>query len=265
MGIARPNRAPLRGLVASLILTAALSAGWNTPAAAQDLDTRARTLASLRAEVEALSTEVNLAKEDLRGQLRSIDTRIAEADSEIRREEVRLTQLEGEAERLRQLIAAQGANADVLAPAVLDGIGSLRRVIDGGLPYRLDERRAALAELETGLTSGNLSAEDAAARLWGLAEDELRLARENGLDKQVVVVDGAEILVEVARLGMVALYYRTDDGRYGAARRDGATWTWSAIDGADAQAQLSDLFDALDKGIRVGWFELPPALAEVSR
>lgn len=246
-------------------LALAGTAAWGA-----DLSGRAENLARLRAEVEALATEVSLAKEDLRARLRSIDTRVAEAESEIRREEVRLTQLEGEAERTRQLISAQGANADVLVPAVEDGLASMRAVVAGGLPYRVDERLEALAELEAGLEGGSLSAEDAAARLWGLAEDELRLTKENGLDKQVITLEGEELLVQVARLGMVALYFRTEDGRVGRAARgaDGA-WTWVTLEGAEEQAQLADLFDALDKGIRVGWFELPyaigplPAVSEV--
>lgn len=237
------------------------SAAW-----AADLSGRAENLARLRAEVEELATEVSLAKEDLRARLRSIDTRIAEAESEIRREEVRLTQLEGDAERTRQLISAQGASADVLGPAVRDGLASMRAVVGTGLPYRTEERLAALDELEAGLDAGTLSAEDAAARLWGLAEDELRLTKENGLDKQVITLDGEELLVRVARLGMVALYFQTEDGRVGKAVRgaDGS-WSWLTLSGAEEQAQLYDLFDALDKGIRVGWFELPYALGEVAR
>ncbi len=265
-----PSKSP-RGSVSRRLLVAGVVAGsvLVSPALAQEgssgLDSRAENLAQLRAEVEELSTEVSLAKEDMRARLRSIDSRVAEAESEIRREEVRLTQLEGDAERTRQLIASQGANADVLTPAVRDGIVDLRGAVEVGIPYRTEERLASVAEIEEGLDAGTMSAEDAAARLWGFAEDELRLTKENGLDKQVITLDGEEMLVEVARIGMVALYFMTEDGRMGYAARSGDGWTWKRVQGQEPEAQLADLFDALDKGIRVGWFELPSPELEVSR
>ena len=254
------QRRPWR--VGGLVLLCALT---GSALAQDDLGSRAENLARLRGDVEALSTEVELAKEDLRARLRSIDTRVAEAESEIRREEVRLTQLEGDAERTRQLISSQGANADVLTPAVRDGIVALRGAVEGGLPYRTEERLAAIAEIEAGLDGGTVSAEDAGARLWGLSEDELRLTKENGLDKQVIVLDGQEMLVQVARIGMVALYFQTEDGRMGFAQKSGGAWTWVMVTKTEEQAQVADLFDALNKGIRVGWFELPYALTEVKR
>ena len=74
-------------------------------------------------------------------------------------------------------------------------------------------------------------------------------------------MDGEETLVDVARLGMIAMYYRTPEGTYGQAIPDGDSWSWSPVTGSEDAMQVADLFDALSQGIRVGAFTLPNPLA----
>ena len=104
----------------------------------------------------------------------------------------------------------------------------------------------------------------AAARVWAFAEDERRLSRENVLDRQVISLDGEEVLVDVARLGMVAMYWRAPDGRVGQSRRSESGWTQQRLESAQAE-QVEVLFDSLANGIRSGVFELPGLLAEVEK
>ena len=102
-----------------------------------------------------------------------------------------------------------------------------------------------------------MTPESAAARLWAFVEDELRLSRENALDRQVIPLPEGEVLAEVARLGMVALYFRTDGGLTGAAvPRDGG-YAWEVITDRDDQKAVAALFEKLRHGVRTGAFTLP--------
>jgi hypothetical protein len=73
------------------------------------------------------------------------------------------------------------------------------------------------------------------------------------MDRQVIAVDGQERLVDVAHVGMVALYAR-DGHRFLQAIRSDGGWTWQQT--ADPQG-IAGLFDALDKQVNSGFFTLP--------
>ena len=86
----------------------------------------------------------------------------------------------------------------------------------------------------------------------------------------IIPLDGQEVLADVARVGMVLLYFRAPDGRTGRAVHEREGWRWVAYDastpsGREQDLQVRALFDALAKQIKGGFFHLPNALvAEVS-
>ena len=231
---------------------------WMTPAHA---DERGARLAELRAEAEALHSEVSRERADLDADLADLDTRRREIELEADRERLALDKLNQRIADARAEDAGSGEQFDGLQPVLFEGITTLRARIGAGIPFRREERLAALDALETGLRSHTLSPDRAASRLWQQVEDELSLSRENSLDRQVIEIDGTENLAEVARLGMIAMYWRTEDGRLGWFGSDGRTLPAST---RAERAQIDALFTALDRRIRSGWFELP-GLPEATR
>lgn len=249
----------MHGLLLGLMLLA-------TPAGAADPSTAARTLSALRAEVEALSARLAEEQEERSTRQRALAVQQAELEAQIRREELRLAQAEAALDRKREELAGSAAASEQLRPAVAQSFAAVDRALDSSLPYRLDERRRALQELRAQFDDGLLAPESAAARLWAFVEDERRLARENSLDRQVIVLDGQELLVQVARLGQVALLFQAEDGRCGWAARGAGGWTWTATTDAADRARITAIFEDLGKQIRVGWFEVPgPAIAHLER
>lgn len=236
-------------------------AGGSGVAWAQDaLTARAERLAALRAEVASTTAELTRVKEDARGRLRSLDTQLAELEGQVRREELRSAQLTDELDRLRASTAARAAGAQALTPAVLDGCGAIRAAIAAGPPFHRNERLAAVDEISTGVSGGLLAADTAAGRLWSVVEDERRLARENGLDRQVVELGSESLLADVAHLGLLAVYFQSPDGRAGLAEKRGDTWTWREVTAPDERRAIASLFTSLRKGLRSGWNVLPNPL-----
>ncbi len=232
----------------------------SSPAASADTTRQAERLAALRAEVEALSDAVQADKDAVRGELRALEAQRVDLEVQLRREELRLERLVEEEARIQAAIRASSTGSEGIKNAVGDGIAMVRDTVAGGLPFQQEARLAALATLETQLADGALPPEQVAARLWAFAEDERRLRRENALARQLAVIDGEEALVDVARLGMVAMYWRSPDGRVGQVVRTGGDWAWRPLADPAAQVQVAALFDALERGIRTGWFPLPAPL-----
>jgi len=238
-----------------LLLLLLLSA----PAGAADLTAQAEALATLRAEVETLGEQLERAQAEQRSQLRALAGTQAELSAQLRREELRLAQIGTRLDEAKAALAEQGTDAELQA-AVLNAAEELKAGIAGGLPFRAEERAAAVATLQESIGSGLLKPERAVPRLWALVEDELRLAREVGLQRQAIPLDGSEMLVEVAHVGLVSVYFATADGRVGVAERAGTDWTWSVLADRVAQEHVTELFDQLRKNVREGWFDLPGAL-----
>jgi hypothetical protein len=180
-----------------------------------------------------------------------------EIEVQSRREELRLAQIEDESAARRTELAGFASRGDTLTPTLLASIAEVRGHVAGGLPFHVPERLAELDKLAGELRDGLVTPEAGGARLWAFLEDELRLVRENGLDRQIVPVDGAEVLADVARLGMVAIYYRTDGGVVGMAVSHDGAWSWRRIDSRDDQKAVEALFEKMRHGVRSGAFALP--------
>lgn len=231
-------------------------------AAERDYETLAAELARLRSEVESLSTEIQDVQSEKRNKLRNISNQRAQLEAEIQREELRVKQLRQSLEEIRERVRQQGELQRELKPSVLEAIEVLRAPIRDGIPFRTSERLAELDKLKKELEDDIVAPSNATARLWSLVEDELRLARENGMYAQTIALNGEDVLVDVARVGMVMLYFRTPDEEFGYAARDGSDWTYVLYDSSVAIQQAEAFFDSLEKRVRVGFFELPAAIDE---
>lgn len=252
-----------RSLIASSVLMGAL--GFALPARAADLEKMAGELARLRADVETLTGDLDEMKADERQRLQALGQQKAGLETEVQREELRLQQMRAELERVRERVREAGALEASLKPAVLSAIEAVSGPVRAGLPFRVEERIADLDRLRKELEADEVLPSVAASRLWSRVEDELRLTRENGLYQQVISVEGREVLADVARIGMVMMFFRTDEGQFGRAVKNGSHWSFETY-GEDAQKErLKALFEAMEKQIRVGFFEIPNALNEAAR
>lgn len=221
----------------------------------------AEELVRLRGEVESLSAKLSLKEEDLRHRVRSLAQRRAELELELQRDGLELKQLQHSQKQQLEKIAKLSEGAQHLAPAVQHAIEEIRQYINSALPFRPEERLLDVKKLEDDLLAKRLTPESAVGRLWSVVEDEIRLLRESGLYRQVITIDNQRRLADVAKVGMVMLFFRTQEGEVGRAvkARDGR-WFYAKYTKSTAQKQVSALFESFKKQIRSGFFTLPNAL-----
>ncbi len=239
-----------------------LARGGDGVAEPDPTDGLARELVQKRGAVEKLSSELELAKGAEREALRALAQQRADVER-------RLKALEHEREELDRALAereaaasAREAGRKALTPLVVRHLDALAGYVKGALPFKTAERVQALEELKREVEAGRTSPEQALSRLWSALEDELRLTRDTGLYRQQLDVDGTPQLVDVAKLGMVLLYVRTLDGRFGfAAPDEKGAWRAVLVTAPDPQARIRRLFEALDGHARQGHFALPNPLA----
>ncbi len=243
------------------VVTAASIASLQATADPSQLAAR---LAQLRGDVETLAQDLSTKSAESKEAIRSLARQRADLELEVQREETRVQKLSAAIAKRRAEIQAEKEKSDRHVPLYKDAIVKVREYVNTTMPFRRDERLAALDKIDEQYKAGLVTAGRALSRLWSFVEDEFRMTRENGLYKQTVTVDGEERLAEVVRLGMVMMFYKTDDGDTGrAVQRDGQ-WSFEAINNPDEQRAILDLFSSFKKQIRVGYFELPNALPQLS-
>ena len=248
------------------VLLGVCLAGACAPALAQDeADNLARELIRLRGEVEQLNAELELLREEQRVGLAALNQQRAELTNSAERQRLAAREAREKLEARQAEIAAISLTGDTLKPALLQAIADLEAQIRGGLPFKVEERLGELDAFRAQLQNGTLPPQRGVNRLWAFYEDEFRLSRDNSLHSQTIDLGGERVLADVAKLGSMNLYFRTRDGRFGLAQRQPQGWGFVVLEDAAAIARVRELFDALGKQIRQGWFELPLAATGAAR
>lgn len=226
------------------------------------LDTLAEQVSRLRGEIEALDAKLQEQRESRRAQLRTLSTRRGAVELELQREELRARQLAERAARAEERARTSEARREHLARATLTAIGLLRPTLDVGVPFQTEQRRSAFEALLRALEARGVDPSAAIAQAWEWIDGELDLRRKSELSQQAVTLDGQVVLADVARIGLIALYFRTPDGRYGLARRHGDEWRWEVLAAPEDGQRLAALFSALEGGETRGLFVLPGAVTQ---
>ena len=244
------------------ILMSALTLGI-VPADAHALEVEklATALAELRGDIEDLSASIDDQKRRGRTTVQALELRKAELEATHRRLETRVNALSAKKAGLDEKQASHQKKRTALNAATQSALKRVRAYVAQGLPFRVTERLAELDELEAQLAQKKIAPIRALGMLWERVEDELRLTRESGLDRQVVTVDGQEFLTPVIRVGMLMLFYLTDEGVAGRAVKQDGQWSWQPYEGDGQTQQVASLFDSFKKRIRVGLFDVPNAVA----
>ena len=243
------------------IFIAALLGGLASPGFADSWESVSETMSTLRSELSVLSAQVKDQESAHIAHMRSLRMQHAELELQMRRERAKLEEIEtGLSQAELQLDDTEFSSA--LEQQVEQTLVQLKAQIEQGIPFRQTERLMALDQVQDDMRSQKLSAQKATLQLWGLMEDERRLSRENSVDRQIIRLNDQDVQVQVARLGLVALFFYTEDGEAGYAKRNGTDWTWVIINQSSQVEHVRRLVDSLSKGVRTGRFELPIAAFE---
>jgi len=249
---------PVPTLAIAVLLTAGLFCA--PEGRAQSDDTLAERLITLRGQVDELQGELDVRREEHKNRMAYLTAQLSELEASRDRERLRVTQLEEDLAEMQAEIAEAGVSSENLTPFLKNQIAALREQVRTGFPFKVRERLAELEELETQLDNGVVSAQRGVNRLWAFIEDEFRISRENAIYSQSIALEGDNVLVDVAKIGSVMMYFRTRDLQYGRAVQTPQGWRFERLDSAKDQELVARLFDSLRKQIRQGYFELPEAL-----
>jgi hypothetical protein len=224
------------------------------------VESLAERLIELRGQLDQLQSELDLRREEHKNRMVYLTAQLGDLEGNRDREALRVKQLQEDVDGMRSQIADAGLGSGALTPFVLDQVTALREQVRTGFPFKVAERLAELGEIKTRLESGVVTAQRSVNRLWAFIEDEIRSSRENAIYSQSILLDGRNVLVDIAKLGNAMMFFRTRDLDYGRAVYGANGWRFELLESAAEKEQVALLFDSLRKQIRQGYFELPATL-----
>lgn len=223
----------------------------------QSLKNISQELVEIRQQIESLHTEISFEKDSYKDQMRSYSNQKSDLDVRISRADLNVKDLERELKKLAEMNKQKSQGLEDISPVLKSAIAQLRDSVATSLPFKLEQRLAALDEIEHRLDTGIITPNKAANQLWAFVEDELMLGKSSGLYNDTLNVEGQETLVKVLRIGKIAMFYKTQDEQFGIVQKHGAKWQQQTLVEQDNIAQLEQLFDSFSKNIRNGQFQTP--------
>ncbi len=241
----------LFGMLVLLFLSAPVVRG-------SSLENLAKSLAKIRGEVETLQTQLDTEKDKHSSRMSALTSQLADLSVEERRQKLAVEKLQHSIEKIGADAKQAEQSGESLKPVLIELLNDYKRHIQTSFPFKMEDRIKAINDLENNVANQLVDPNKAVNQAWSLIEDEIRLSKENGIYQQTVMLDGEKILVDIAKLGTVFLFFQTRDNRVGMAKRsvDGG-WKFETVEDTGDIQRITKLFDSLKKQIRQGYFELP--------
>ena len=240
------------GLAALLLAPAANAAQTNKELV--------NSIIALRGDVETLYTDIKENKERYNSEMKSLSLQITDSEAQINRENTSLKLAQSELQKITTQIQETSSGNVELKPLVLNAIALLEQSILEGIPFMVEGRVSALHKIKADLEEGLITNEKALSLAWINYDDTIRLTKEIGLFKQQIDFKGQKVLAQIAKLGSVAMFFSTPSNEVGFVVKKGGVYEYKHITNPEDVKKIVALFDALQKQIRTGFFELPNAL-----
>jgi len=246
----------LTSLAVSFSFSASLALASDT-----QIEGMAKDLIHLRGEVEELQAKIDNKKETHKNRMGSLAVQRTDLETQLQRQSLELKQIKSSLKEAQQRSSKDGIEGKDLKPLVINAISDIKKSIASGIPFKTAERLAQLSELSDQIELDLLPAHKAVNRLWAFVDDEIRLTKESGIYRQPINIDGKDVLADIARIGMVLMYFQNGDDTFGKVVKVNNEWLFVRVYDAKERTQVSRLFDSLKKQIRSGQFTLPNSLA----
>ena len=220
----------------------------------------ANSIIQLRGDVETLYTQIKENKQRYNEQMKSLSMQITDSEAQINRQTISIKLAENELNKIEVKIKETSSGNAEIKPLVLNALSVLEKTIQDGIPFMQKQRIASLSKIKSDLNEGLITNEKALSLAWASYDDTIRVTKEIGLFKQEIDFKGKKVLAKIAKLGSVAIFFATPTDEVGFVTKDNNTYSYKHITDPEDIKKIVSLFDALQKQIRTGYFELPNAL-----
>lgn len=213
-------------------------------------DVLSRQLIPLRSQMEKEAQEIESTKQFFDQQLQALQTQSLELNQNLSRERLKSKVLIEKTKRLSSFTGTGPTGTLEDQKFVSRWMDDLKLWVDQSLPFQKQQRLAKLEELQSRLKKKE-PLEPLVWDLWNFTSQELKNTKGFSNEITEISLEGQLIPVEVTRLGMVHLYFKTTDQRLGYSLKSQQKWFYQF---AQSDSELKAI-DHVMKASRVKSFK----------
>ena len=243
--------------IVSLLLSSTLLSSTLVAKSDEDI---VSSIIKLRGDVENLYTTIEENKQRYNSQMKSLSMQSTDSDAQINRKSTSIKIAKAELEKIKVKIKETSSGNDEIKPLVTKALDLLQKTIKDGIPFMVEQRVSDLKKIKSDLNEGLITNEKALSLTWASYDDTIRVTKEIGLFKQQISLKGKKVLAKIAKIGSVMMFFSTPNNEVGYVEKTDNGYNYKHITNPDDIKKIVTLFDALQKQIRTGYFELPNAL-----
>jgi len=227
---------------------------------AQNTKDIVNSIMQLRGDVESLYTGIKENELRYKTKMKSLSMQATDLEAQINRQSTSLKLAKSELDKIKVKIKKAAPTNDKIKPMVIEALNLLTQSIKDGIPFMVEDRVKSLEKITADLNEGIITSEKALALTWASYDDTIRITKEIGLFKQKIDIDGKLVLAKIAKIGSVMMFFSTPNNEVGYVVKENNTYSYKQITDPKDIKKIVSLFDALQKQIKTGYFELPNAL-----
>ena len=243
--------------IVSLLLCTTL---FTSTLSAQNSKDIVHSIMQLRGDVEGLYTQIKENELRYKSEMKSLSMQVTDLEAQINRQSTSLKLAKSELDKIKTKIKKTASSDDKIKPMVMDALELLSKSIKEGIPFMVEDRVNSLNKIKSDLNEGIITSEKALALTWASYDDTIRITKEIGLFKQKININGKIVLAKVAKIGSVMMFFSTPNHEVGYVVKQNNEYKYKQITDPKDIKKIVTLFDALQKQIKTGYFELPNAL-----
>lgn len=221
----------------------------------ENIKSVSKELVKVRGEIENLHSKISYKKDSFKDQLRSYSNQKSDLDIKISRNELKIKELQRDLKKIQDENKKNSSTQKNIVPVLKDSIKTLKQTIKTSIPFKLNDRLAALADIEHRLDANLVTPNKVANQLWAFVEDEMMLGKSSGIYNDTINIGGAKKLVKVLKIGKIAIFFK-DGEKYGLIKKQNGSWSQEIITTPEDIENVAKLYDSFSKQIRTGKFTI---------
>jgi hypothetical protein len=219
-------------------------------------------LIPLRSQMEKEAQNLESFQQSLDQQIQALQGQVLELNQNLSREKLKSKVLAEKTKRLMSFTNQGPTGTLEDQKFVSQWIEDLKVWVDGSLPFQKQQRLSKLEELSSRFKKKE-PLEPLVWDLWSFTSLELKNTKGFSNEVAQINLDGKLVTAEIAKLGMVHLYFKTTDQKMGYALKSKQGWTFQT---AHSESELNAI-DHIMKASRAKSFknvyELPGLKVQV--
>lgn len=219
-------------------------------------DVLSQQLIPLRSQMEKEAQELESTKQFFDQQIQALQAQVLELNQNLSRERLKSKVLSEKTNRLSSFTSTGPMGTIEDQKFVSRWMNDLKSWVDQSMPFQKQQRLSKLEELKMRLEKKE-PLEPLVWDLWNFTSQELKNTKGFSNEVTEINLDGESVTVEIARLGMMHLYFKTTDQKVGYSLKSKQGWIYQTAQSDSELSAIEQVMKASRAKSFKSVFELP--------